>query len=194
MNDNHLEELLTNFSTSDTNEEEQLEQTPEQRDEERLEEDIERTFTSRRLTNNLLLTMLLSSGNIGSIHFLMRMGLPAIGSTLLGAVVAVISFGNALTKISIRDGCPYVGRDFAIALAQTGCVGGSVFFGSSQYRKIAKTSSEGKKAFTQEVKDTYYAHLQPRETPLFMGAGIVGGLTLLLMLGVLLGRRVNSGY
>ncbi|NER28793.1 MAG: hypothetical protein F6J89_14435 [Symploca sp. SIO1C4] len=189
-NDNSLDQLLGDFTPQENHQE----PTPEERDEARLEQDIERTFNSRRLTNNLLITLLLSAGNIGSIHFLMRMGLPAIGGTLLGGIVAVISFGNALTKISIRDGYPHFGKDFAIALAQTGCVGSSVWFGTKEHRQLSGAAKQGQKAFVQEVEDTYYAHLHPQDSPWFLGGGVAAGLGILLIIGIILGRKTNGGY
>ncbi|NET08434.1 MAG: hypothetical protein F6K09_01245 [Merismopedia sp. SIO2A8] len=181
----HDTDEILNFSLP----EDQEKINSEERDIQRLEEDLERTFSNRRLTNNLLVTFLIVSANTGGIHFLMRLGLPAFGGTVIGGIVAVLSLGNALTKIEVRGFLPHFDKDFFMALGQTTCISSSVWFATKEPRHISRLSEEGKKAFVKEVNETYNAHLHPQTNPLFLSGGVALGLTLVLLLGLILGRR-----
>lgn len=184
-------QLLGGF-TSAPLEQDNVVETPEDLDAQRLEEEIERTFESRKLFTNLLITTTFTACNISATHFLSRVGLPAIGGSLLGGVAVAITLGNALTKIRINDGRPRVGKEFALGVLQSACVLTSVCVGSAPYHKRNQTAKKEIELFNTEVQETY-SPVMSRSNPLSMGVGVVGGVAALLLIGIVLGRK-NNGF
>lgn len=183
----NFDELLSNFQPQGSTPQndpfyfmsapERQEQTPEERDLTRLEDEIHAVFEGRKFLTKAIATFLGCATANGSVHLLAQLGLPALASSSIGAILVGLFFANALTKIRVRDGRPSIEKDFVVAIAATCSVTGALWLAFDEYRQISHQASLGREQFLAEVK-AYEVLPSPPTTGRWVTAGV--GVALLV--------------
>jgi len=174
--ENHLDEIIKNFTVTSGNETEETSETPEALDSSRLEQEIREVFQNRRFLTQTLSALLGIATIRGSVHLMARLGLPAIATGTLGVITVALAFGHALTKIGIQDGRPSIDSDFLIELLKASGIAGAVWLATDEHREISHQSSTGAKAFVEEVKQF---EIEPNPHQIWLMPLTVFGLGLL---------------
>lgn len=199
----NFDELLNSFQSQETAHDnpldffastpERSEPTPEERDLERLEDDIRSIFEGRKFLNKTIATFLGCAAANGSVHLLAQLGLPALASSSIGAILVGLFFANALTKIRVSEGRAHIDQDFLVGIAQTCGVTGALWQAFDEYRQISNQSRVGRERFLAEVKAYEVLPSPPSTTGRFLTAG--SGLALLVLAIALITKRgKKSGY
>ena len=161
--ENHLDEIIKNFTVTSGNETEETSETPEALDSSRLEQEIREVFQNRCFLTQTLSALLGIAAIRGSVHLMARLGLPAIATGTLGVITVALAFGNALTKIGIQDGKPNIDSEFVVELIKASGVTGAVWLATDEQREISHQTSHGAKAFVEEVKQF---EIEPNHYPI----------------------------
>jgi hypothetical protein len=172
---------------------ERREPTPEERDLERLEDDIRSIFEGRKFLNKAIATFLGCAGANGSVQLLAQLGLPALASSSIGAILVGLFFANALTKIRVSEGRPSIEQNFLVGIAQTCGVTGALWQAFDEYRQISHQSRVGREQFFAEVKAYEVKPSPPPDNSRWLTAGV--GVTLLVLaIALMFKGGKKSGY
>lgn len=199
----NFDELLSNFQPQGSNQSdnpldfftstsERHEPTPEERDLTRLEDEIHSVFEGRKFLTKAIATFLGCAAANGSVHLLAQLGLPALASSSIGAILVGLFFANALTKVRVHQGRPSIERDFVVAMAQTFSVSGALWIAFEEYREVSHQTSLGREQFLAEVK-AYEVLPSPPTTGRWVTAG-VGVALLVLAIALMTKGGKKSGY
>lgn len=200
----NFDELLNSFKAQETAQQdnpldffgstsEPRQATPEERDLERVEDDIRSIFEGRKFLNKAIATFLGCATANGSVHLLAQLGLPALASSSIGAILVGLFFANALTKIRVSEGRPSIEQDFLVGIAQTCGVTAALWQAFDEYRLLSDQASAGREQFLAEVKAYEVKPSPPPDNSRWVTAGV--GMTLLVLAIALITKGgKKSGY